>query len=380
MRPSSAVSTLLLFLSWIGGAILGATMFLGTRDPVSAMLPMVGGLLLGWFLFASVKVVAQWERMIVLRLGKFHGVADPGVRLLIPILDSPLYVEMRVQAADIARQQAITQDNVPVVVNGVIFFKVADPESAALRVENYRVAMLRLAQATLRDVVGRLTLDELLSHQERLESEIARNVEVQSKSWGLHVEGIKLEDIDVPEELKKMMSRQASSEREKRATIIKAEGDRLAAGALAEAAATMAASPGAMQLRLLQTIDGLGPSASNTVVLALPMEVIDVQNQVRVEPDLASVGPCRSVPPTSRFASPDYPDWVACNGSMCFVITRTCQPSTRSKSSKESPVAQCRGLERVSEGRHPSSEGRHPSSEGRHPSSEGRYPSNGGRP
>lgn len=136
--------------------------------------------------------------------------------------------------------------------------------------------MLRLAQATLRDVVGRLTLDELLSHQERLETEIARNVEVQSKSWGLHVEGIKLEDIDVPEELKKMMSRQASSEREKRATIIKAEGDRLAAGALAEAAATMAASPGAMQLRLLQTIDGLGPSASNTVVLALPMEVIDV--------------------------------------------------------------------------------------------------------
>jgi regulator of protease activity HflC (stomatin/prohibitin superfamily) len=130
MRPSSAVSTLLLFLSWIGGAILGATMFLGTRDPVSAMLPMVGGLLLGWFLFASVKVVAQWERMIVLRLGKFHGVADPGVRLLIPILDSPLYVEMRVQAADIARQQAITQDNVPVVVNGVIFFKVADPESS----------------------------------------------------------------------------------------------------------------------------------------------------------------------------------------------------------------------------------------------------------
>ena len=276
MRPSSAVSTLLLVLSWVGGAILGATMFLSPRDPVSAMLPMVGGLLLGWFLFASVKVIAQWERMIILRLGKFHAVADPGVRLLIPILDSPLYVEMRVQAADIARQQAITQDNVPVVVNGVIFFKVADPESAALRVENYRVAMLRLAQATLRDVVGRLTLDELLSHQERLETEIARNVEVQSKSWGLHVEGIKLEDIDVPEELKKMMSRQASSEREKRATIIKAEGDRMAAGALAEAAATMAASPGAMQLRLLQTVDGLGPSASNTVVLALPMEIIDV--------------------------------------------------------------------------------------------------------
>ena len=127
----------------------------------------------------------------------------------------------------------------------------------------------------MRDVVGKLSLDELLSHQERLESEIAANIEVASKAWGLHVEAIKLEDIDVPEELKKMMSRQASSEREKRATIIKADGDRQAAAALAEAASTMAASPGAMQLRVLQTIDGLGPTASNTVVLAVPLEIIE---------------------------------------------------------------------------------------------------------
>ncbi|HSY24985.1 MAG TPA: SPFH domain-containing protein, partial [Polyangiaceae bacterium] len=119
------------------------------------------------------------------------------------------------------------------------------------------------------------SLDELLSHQVRLESEIAKNIEAQARTWGLQVDGIKLEDISVPEELKKMMSRQASSEREKRATIIKADGDRQAAAALAEAAQTMAASPGAMQLRTLQTIDGLGPSASNTVVLALPLEVVD---------------------------------------------------------------------------------------------------------
>jgi regulator of protease activity HflC (stomatin/prohibitin superfamily) len=115
----------------------------------------------------------------------------------------------------------------------------------------------------------------LLSHQERLESEITNNIATQAKAWGLHVEAIKLEDISVPEELKKMMTRQASSEREKRATIIKADGDRQAAAALAEAAATMGASPGAMQLRTLQTIDGLGPSASNTVVLALPLEIVD---------------------------------------------------------------------------------------------------------
>ena len=186
-----------------------------------------------------------------------------------------MFVEMRVQTVPIAQQQAITKDNVPVVVNGVIFFKVVDAERAALTVQDYRSAIWRLAQATLRDVAGKLTLDELLSHQDRLEAEIAQNIAAASQGWGLHVEAIKLEDISVPEELKKMMSRQASSEREKRATIIKADGDRQAAAALAEAAATMAASPGAMQLRTLQTLDGLGPSASNTVVLALPLEVID---------------------------------------------------------------------------------------------------------
>jgi len=277
VRPSAAVSSLLFVLSVLAGAAIGVVM-IGTgegHDPLAFAVPFGAGILVGVFLAASVKVVAQWERMIILRLGKFHALADPGLRLLVPIFDTPIFVEMRVQTVDVSRQQAITQDNVPVLVNGVIFFKVVQPEPAALQVENYRQAILRLAQATLRDVVGKLSLDELLSHQERLESEIARNVEAASRAWGLHVEAIKLEDIDVPEELKKMMSRQASSEREKRATIIKAEGDRQAATALAEAAATMAQSPGAMQLRVLQTLDGLGPSSSNTVVLAVPLEIVE---------------------------------------------------------------------------------------------------------
>jgi regulator of protease activity HflC (stomatin/prohibitin superfamily) len=275
MRPSTPVSTLLFVISLLAGAAVGALLGAESRDPVMFGGPLVAGFFVGLFLRASVKVVAQWEKMIVLRLGKFQSVADPGLRLLVPVIDTPMFVNMRVQTVDVSKQQAITQDNVPVLVNGVIFFKVIDPEAAALKVENYWQAIVRLAQATLRDVVGKLSLDELLSHQERLEAEIARNVEETSKRWGLHVEAIKLEDIDVPEELKKMMSRQASSEREKRATIIKADGDRQAAAALAEAAGTMAASPGAMQLRVLQTLDGLGPSASNTVVLAVPLEVIE---------------------------------------------------------------------------------------------------------
>jgi regulator of protease activity HflC (stomatin/prohibitin superfamily) len=274
MRPASKVSTVLFLVAFVIG--LGLAGLAGASgNPLLSPAFVIGGFLVGWFLSAGVRVVSEWERMIILRLGKFHSVAGPGLRLIMPVLDTPIFVEMRVQTVDIARQQAITKDNVPVVVNGVVFFAVTDPANAALKVESYRQAISRLAQATLRDVVGRLMLDELLSHQERLESEIAQNVEVQSKAWGLHVQNIKLEDIDVPEELKKMMSRQASSEREKRATIIKADGDRLAADALAQAAATMASSPGAMQLRVLQSLDGLGPSASNTVVLALPLEIIE---------------------------------------------------------------------------------------------------------
>jgi regulator of protease activity HflC (stomatin/prohibitin superfamily) len=295
MRPSSAVSTLLFFLSTAAG-IAGALAVSQTHrgPPFSSpedFAALFVGFVLGIFLAMSVKVVAQWERMLVLRLGKLTGVAEPGMRLLVPIFDTPIFIEMRTQTVDIARQQAITQDNIPVVVNGVIFFRVKDPRSAALEVQDYRAAIGRLAQATIRDVAGRLSLDELLSHQDRLEQEIARSVDVQSKAWGLHVEAIKLEDIDVPEELKKMMSRQASSEREKRATIIKADGDRQAAAALAQAAATMAESPGAMQLRVLQTLDGLGPSASNTVVLALPIEIVEMVRAYTNGRHVAAVSP-----------------------------------------------------------------------------------------
>lgn len=272
----SSVAGLLFLIFLLTGLGVGGALFEYTRDPVSLAAPAAGGLVLGWLLAKSARVVPQWERMIVLRLGKYQATADPGFRLIVPVIDVPLYVEMRTQTVNIEKQQTITQDNVPVVVNGVIFFKVVDPATAALKVQDYRLAIWRMAQATLRDVVGRLSLDDLLSQQQKLEADIAGNVEAASRAWGLHVEAIKLENIEVPEDLKKMMSRQASSEREKRATIIKAEGDRQAAAALSEAASTMARSPGAMQLRTLQTLDGLGPSASNTVVLAIPLELIEL--------------------------------------------------------------------------------------------------------
>lgn len=279
MRPSQMVPAALFVLFVVTGVAIGVGLALAGA-PAALPVALASGVLLGAFFASSVRVVAEWERMLVLRLGRLRGVREPGITFVIPVVDSTLLVEMRTQTVDIAQQQAITADNVPVLVHGVIFFQVRDPEAAAVKVENYRRAIARMSAATLRDAVGTLSLDELLSSQVRLETEIARNVEKASGQWGLHVEAIKLEDIQVPEDLKKMMSRQASSEREKRATIIKAEGDRTAADALSAAARTMAQSPGAMHLRTLQSIDGLGPSASNTVVLALPMELVEAMRAI----------------------------------------------------------------------------------------------------
>src|SRR5438105_851427 len=172
----SSLSTVVFLMCAALGAGVGAALtFSGgearNQNPLPFFLSTASGVGLGIFLAMSLRVVAQWERMVVLRLGKFRGIREPGLRLIIPIVDEPIFVEMRVQTVDVARQQAITQDNVPVVVDGVIFFRVDNAENAALRVESYRTAISRLAQATLRDVIGRLSLDEILSHQERLESE-----------------------------------------------------------------------------------------------------------------------------------------------------------------------------------------------------------------
>jgi regulator of protease activity HflC (stomatin/prohibitin superfamily) len=229
---------------------------------------------------ASVKVANQWERALVLRLGEFQSMRGPGLFFIIPIIDRVRRVDTRVLAADIPQQEAITKDNVPVSINGALFFKVMNAEDAVMKIQDYVYGISLLAQTALRDVVGGMMLDELLSERDRIGKMVEHAVEIESKDWGLHVTAIRLMDIDMPEDLKRIMSRQAGAEREKRATITKAEGDRLAAENLAAAAATMLASPGAMQLRTLQTLDGLGPTASNTVVLAIPVEVMQLAQRL----------------------------------------------------------------------------------------------------
>jgi regulator of protease activity HflC (stomatin/prohibitin superfamily) len=178
---------------------------------------------------------------------------------------------------DVPHRQAITKDNVPVRIDGVIFLRVVDPSAAVIRVQNYTRAVLEYAQTALRDIVGGMTLDQILADRELLGRRVEEMVETEIDGWGLDVAAIRIQDIELPEDLKRVMAREASAEREKRATITKAEGDAEAANNLAAAAERMAKAPGALQLRTLQTLDSLGVSPSNTVVLAVPIEMMQSQ-------------------------------------------------------------------------------------------------------
>ena len=233
-----------------------------------------------FILALSLKIINQWETAVRFRLGKYKDTLNPGVNFIIPIIDGIRKIDMRILTIDIPRQQVITKDNVPINVNGVVYFKVADAATAIIKVQDYMYAVSQYAQTALRDVVGAMSLDQVLGEREQIGKDIEKIVENASKAWGIEVTDIKLQDIDMAEDLKRLMSRQASSEREKRATIIKAEGDRMAAENLSKAAEVMLKSPGAMQLRTLQTIDGLGPTASNTVILAVPVDLMDAVRNI----------------------------------------------------------------------------------------------------
>jgi regulator of protease activity HflC (stomatin/prohibitin superfamily) len=248
---------------------------------IAQVYPVIAALFgLLWIFFdivicSAIRLAAQWEKAVVFRLGKYHTMKGPGLFMVVPLIDQIWIVDTRVLAVSIPKQQVITRDNVPVTIDGVLFFRVQNAAEAIIMVQDFRYAISQYAQTSLRDVIGQLTLDQLLTEREQIARSIEQHVEKDTKGWGLEITGLRIQDVDMPEELKKMMSRQASAEREKRATITKAEGDREAAVNLAQAAETMAQSPGAMQLRTLQTIDGLGPTASNTVVLAVPVEMFE---------------------------------------------------------------------------------------------------------
>jgi regulator of protease activity HflC (stomatin/prohibitin superfamily) len=257
-------------MSAIGGVLGGV--FLGAS------------IVLGLVLSSAVRIAAEWEKGIVFRLGKYHSQRGPGIFGVMPFFDAVKMVDTRIRTLEIPHRQAITKDNVPVRIDGVIFMRVDDPAAAVIRVQNFEEAVQEYAQTALRDIVGSTSLDDILADREALGRKVEEMVEVEIDGWGIEVAGIRIQDIELPEDLKRVMARQASAEREKRATITKAEGDREAAENLAEAARTMSGASGALQLRTLQTLDGLGTSPSNTVVLAVPTEVFEA---LRTIPALA---------------------------------------------------------------------------------------------
>lgn len=225
-------------------------------------------------LIASLRQINQYESGVMLTMGRFTGVKKAGWRLVIPVFQQMKKVDLRVKAVDVPDQNAITRDNVSVKVNAVIYYKVSSAEKAILEVEDFRYAISQYAQTTMRNIVGEVTLDELLASRDRIAERIKEIVEKETGAWGLQVNNVELKDVSLPPDMERTIAKQAEAEREKRAVIINSEGELAAAQNMAEAAKTLSAVPGALHLRTLQSINDVSSDASNTIVFTVPLEIL----------------------------------------------------------------------------------------------------------
>jgi regulator of protease activity HflC (stomatin/prohibitin superfamily) len=222
----------------------------------------------------SLRQINQYERGVMFTMGRYSGTKNPGWRIVWPIFQMMKKVDMRVKAVDVPEQEAITKDNISVKINAVIYYNVSDAAKAVIEVEDFRYAVSQLAQTTMRNAAGEVTLDELLSNREEISKKIQTVVDVASDPWGIKVGNVELKDVVLPEDMKRTIAKQAEAEREKRAVIIKAEGEVIAAENITKAANTLSSAPGALHLRTLQTLNDLSSDQSNTIVLAVPLEVL----------------------------------------------------------------------------------------------------------
>ena len=225
-------------------------------------------------ILTSVRQVNQYERGIKFLFGKYLKTVEPGWRIVLPIIQSMTKVDIRVKAVDVPDQDAITKDNVTLNVNAVLYYKVVVPENAILEVENFYYAVSQLAQTTMRDVVGEVSLDELLSKRDDISARSQIIVDKATDPWGIKVVSVDLKHIELPKDMQRTIAKQAEAERERRAVIIKAEGEVAAAENMRKAADTLSRSTGALHLRTLQSINDLSSDQSNTVIFALPLEVL----------------------------------------------------------------------------------------------------------
>lgn len=231
------------------------------------------GILL-FIILVSIRQINQYERGVKFTIGKYAGIMEPGWRLVIPIFQSYQKVDMRVRAVDVPDQEAITKDNISVTVNAVIYYKVVEAQKAIIEVENFFYAVSQLAQTTMRNVVGEVDLDELLSNRDAIAMKIRDIVDKATDAWGVKVSSVELKDVTLPEEMKRVIGKQAEAERERRAVIIKAEGEVIAAENISRAAGILAQNDGSLHLRTLHSINDISSDQSNTVVFAVPLEVL----------------------------------------------------------------------------------------------------------
>lgn len=222
----------------------------------------------------SIRQVNQYQRGVRFQLGKYTGMVMPGWRLVFPVIQSMKIVDIRVKAVDVPYQEAITKDNISAKINAVIYYKVADASKAVLEVENFFYAISQLAQTTMRNVVGELELDQLLTNRDDAAKRIRELVDSASDPWGIKVEGVELKDVTLPDEMQRVIAKQAEAERERRSVVIKSSGEVQAAANLAQAAQMLSAQPGALHLRTLNTLNDLSSDQSNTVIFAIPLEIL----------------------------------------------------------------------------------------------------------
>ena len=220
-----------------------------------------------------IRVLREYERGVIFRLGKLLGAKGPGLIFLIPVVDRMVKVDLRVITIDVPRQEVMTRDNVPATVDAVLYFRVMDPEAAVVKVENYLRATSLIAQTTLRSVLGQAELDELLAHREKINISLQEIIDRQTDPWGVKVTAVEVRDVALPDGMKRAMARQAETERERRAKIIAAEGEFQAAEKLVQAAAMISAQPIALQLRFLQTMKEISSEHNTTTILPLPIDL-----------------------------------------------------------------------------------------------------------
>jgi regulator of protease activity HflC (stomatin/prohibitin superfamily) len=226
-------------------------------------------------ILSGIKIVKQYERGVVLTLGKFTGVREPGLRIVIPIIQTIQKVDVRSTPIDVTKQEVITKDNVTLGVDAVVYLRVIDPAKAILETTDYIYATSQFAQAALRDVTGSVEMDDLLSKREEISQQIKEIVDRQTDAWGIDVENVKVQNIELPQDMKRAMSKQAEAEREKRANVINSDGEKLAAQTLADAAKILSATPGAINLRTLNTIERISTEPSQKTMMLFPVELID---------------------------------------------------------------------------------------------------------